>query len=92
MIDDRTATGFLANWAAKHEYREVMGKITSSTGTLGKPPVREAADFTVAQRRLSDLLRQRCARIYFPNNVAPDVPQFLKALELLTKSASLVTS
>jgi glycine C-acetyltransferase len=91
MIDDAHATGFLGKRGrGTHEYREVMGRIDITTGTLGKALGGASGGFTSGRKEIVDLLRQRSRPYLFSNTVAPPiVAAVLKALELLTESTEL---
>ena len=72
MIDDAHAAGFLGdNGRGTHEYRAVMGRIDTITGTLGKALGGASGGYTSGRKEIVDWLRQRSRPYLFSNSVAP---------------------
>jgi glycine C-acetyltransferase len=92
-FDDAHATGFLGdNGRGTHEYRNVIGRIDLTTGTLGKALGGASGGYTSGRKELIDLLRQRSRPYLFSNSVAPAiVAGSLKALEITQRSGDLRT-
>ncbi|MBI1335574.1 MAG: glycine C-acetyltransferase [Phycisphaera sp.] len=84
-FDDCHATGFVGqNGRGTHEHRGVVGRITLTTGTLGKALGGASGGYTSGKRELIDLLRQRSRPYLFSNTLAPAIAAgSLKALELV---------
>ena len=91
MIDDCHATGFMgASGRGTHEYRDVVGKIDISTGTLGKALGGASGGFTSGRREIVGWLRQRSRPYLFSNSVAPVIAATsLAVFDLLERDTSL---
>lgn len=90
-FDDAHATGFIgANGRGTHEYRQCMGRVDITTGTLGKALGGASGGYTSARKEIVALLRQRSRPYLFSNTVAPPVVAgALKALDLVEQSNAL---
>jgi glycine C-acetyltransferase len=91
MVDDSHAVGFVgAHGRGTHEYHQVMDRVDSITGTLGKAMGGASGGFTSAKKEVIDWLRQRSRPYLFSNSLAPAiVSASLKVLELLAEGDAL---
>ena len=63
-FDDCHGTGFIgANGKGTHEYRNCLGRVDITTGTLGKALGGASGGYTSAHKEIIALLRQRVALI-----------------------------
>jgi glycine C-acetyltransferase len=90
-FDDAHATGFIGEQGrGTHEYRDVIGRIDLTTGTLGKALGGASGGYTSGRKELIDLLRQRSRPYLFSNSLAPSIAAgSLKALEIVQRSNDL---
>jgi glycine C-acetyltransferase len=74
MVDDSHATGFIgAEGRGTHEFCGVMGRVHIMTGTLGKALGGASGGYTVANKPIIELLRQRSRPYLFSNTLAPSI-------------------
>ena len=93
MVDDSHATGFVGKTGrGSAEYCGVLDDIDIITSTLGKAMGGASGGFTTANKDVIDLLRQRSRPYLFSNTLTPALAAAgIKAFELLTESADLLT-
>lgn len=92
MVDECHAAGFLGDTGrGSLEAKGVLGRIDIVTGTLGKALGGAMGGYTVANKEVIEILRQRSRPYLFSNSLAPSiVGASIKALELIDKSTDLI--
>lgn len=91
MVDDSHAVGFIGEHGkGTHEHCQVMGRIDIMTGTLGKALGGASGGYTVASKKVVDILRQRSRPYLFSNSLAPVITATsLHVIEMLQKRSDL---
>jgi len=92
MVDECHAAGFLGDTGrGSLEAKGVLGRIDIITGTLGKALGGAMGGYTVANKEVIEILRQRSRPYLFSNSLAPSiVGASIKALELIDTSTDLI--
>ena len=91
MVDDSHAAGFVGKTGrGTIEHCGVQGRVDILTGTFGKALGGASGGFTLAQKEIVALLRQKSRPYLFSNTLAPAVcAASLKVLDLLEASTAL---
>ncbi|WP_438962917.1 glycine C-acetyltransferase [Nonlabens sp.] len=92
MVDECHAAGFLGDTGrGSLEAKGVLGRIDIITGTLGKALGGAMGGYTVANKEVIEILRQRSRPYLFSNSLAPSiVGASIKAIELIDSSTDLI--
>lgn len=92
MVDECHAAGFLGDTGrGSLEAKGVLGRVDIITGTLGKALGGAMGGYTVANKEVIEILRQRSRPYLFSNSLAPSiVGASIKALELIDSSTDLI--
>ena len=92
MVDDCHATGFIGeNGKGSIEYCDVLGRVDILTGTFGKALGGASGGFTVANKEIIELLRQKSRPYLFSNSLAPVITATsIEVLKLIISDTSVL--
>jgi glycine C-acetyltransferase len=90
MVDDCHATGLIGeNGKGSIEYCDVLGRVDILTGTFGKALGGASGGFTVANKEIIELLRQKSRPYLFSNSLAPVITATsIEVIKLISKDTS----